>query len=258
MRDHHNEHEFTLKDSPWHLDTGFDTALRGYHRKQVRRYARRVETAMTEMATRQATAQERIRDLTAQVVKLQADLMARQREQAPEELPPTQRFGARLERMLVVAEQQAREIAEGAEQNRVEAHEDAEQARADAREEAEQTRAEARKEAETIRAGARKEADAIVADATTRADHIAREAHERAEAAILRSRRRVKALQDRYESMQSEIKTVLETVDHLATDSSNATPAANSPLSKPRKPRDDRQRHANKDSSSSTRTAKAG
>lgn len=263
MRDQTDEHEFTLTDSPWHLDTGFDSAVRGYQRSQVRRYTERVETAMTEMAARQTAAQQRISDLTAQVVRLQADLMARHREQAPTELPPARQLGARLERMLALAEEEAREMREAAERVRAEAdqaaaqtcadaHQEASRALAEAREEAEQTREQAHRDAHEIRTDARKDAEHTLAEAQRRAEALNRDADTRASEAIQRARRRVEALHERYDAMQHEIQSILETVDHLDTDSTNAAPSAGPPLAKPRRPRDDRKHHSDTSSRSAT------
>ncbi len=220
------EHDFTLSESPWHLDSGFDSALRGYHRKQVNSYVKEVQTAVTELVTRHAHAQQQIRDLTAQVVAVRAELLACEREHVADEQPAAQQLGSRLDRILIAAERQADDLTRQAEQTRTEA-----------REEAEHLRAEARENGEKIRGDAHSEAARILSDARSHAARIHAEADERSEQIITRAHKRAAALQARYEEMQQEIRTVLATVDQLAADSS----AAATPKPDPRRRRDDRQ-----------------
>ena len=124
-----DEHDFTLTDSPWHLDSGFDTALRGYQRRQVDNYVQEVQTAVTELVTRHAHAQQQIRDLTAQVVAVRAELLACEREHVADEQPTAQQLGSRLDRILVAAERQADELTRQAEHARAEARDEAEHVR---------------------------------------------------------------------------------------------------------------------------------
>ncbi len=223
-----DEHDFTLTDSPWHLDSGFDTALRGYQRRQVDNYVQEVQTAVTELVTRHAHAQQQIRDLTAQVVAVRAELLACEREHVADEQPTAQQLGSRLDRILVAAERQADELTR-----------QAEHARAEARDEAEHVRAEAHEDGGKIRGDAHAEAARILTDARGDAARIHADAADRSEKIIGRAHKRAAALQSRYDEMQQEIRTVLATVDQLAADSAGAATGATAP--DPRRRRDDRQ-----------------
>jgi len=158
-------HDVTLQDTDFRPEGGFDSVVHGYDRRQVNRYATRIERFLTEMAARYGRSLARERELGDQVAQLKADILAERREKAVEQLPPSRHMAGRMERMLSASEQLAGELNE-------QALADADAIRAQGQVDADALRAQAEQDAEQIRARARAEAEAIVADAQRRADPL--------------------------------------------------------------------------------------
>jgi cell division septum initiation protein DivIVA len=193
-----SDHEVALRDTGFRPDANFDTAVRGYDRDQVKRYADRVERILTELAVRHGRAQARERELMEQVAELRADLIARDRDAQVNQLAPAKYLGGRMEQLLAESERLSADVVE-------EAHAEAERIRAAAREDAQAARAAAAKDAQAIVADAERRAERIVADAEGESGRIIDAARARWE--------RTAAVRH---AVHDEILGILHSVDRLA------------------------------------------
>ncbi|GAA4203493.1 hypothetical protein GCM10022220_12670 [Actinocatenispora rupis] len=226
-----SDHEVALRDTGFRPEAAFDTAVRGYDRDQVRRYADRVERTLTELAVRQGRAQARERELMTQIAELRADMIAQDRDEQVNRLTPAQYLGGRMEQLLAESEQLSAGVLEDAhteaeriraaarddaEAARAAAHQDAEAARTAARNDAEATRTAARNDAESMRTAAAEDAKVAVADAQHRAGRIVDEARQEAARILGLARERYDKAAAVRHAVHEEIVEVLRTVSQLA------------------------------------------
>jgi cell division septum initiation protein DivIVA len=166
---------------------GFDIVLRGYDRRQVEDYIRRVELALSDADRNHREDFERITQLESDLLAARSQLAdAERRLEGRPEAPSA--VGERIASLLRLAEEEADEIVAQA-RERAATSTSERNAELDAREarisgaaaEAERTRLEAQQDAESLRAKAEEEAARLVRDAEREAEDLLRVAIEEAE-----------------------------------------------------------------------------
>ncbi|MCU1603423.1 MAG: hypothetical protein JWO22_4132, partial [Frankiales bacterium] len=191
-----DEHLLPLHDEE---DTGgFDTALRGYDKRQVEDYVERVEVALSDADRQHIEDGERMAALELELAALR-DRLADAEQRAAGLPEPSSRIAARAAEILRLAEEeadqivgQARERAETAVADRTveldrRAQElaatqaEADSARLDAQRDAEAVRSRAKEEATNLFHTARADAESRVANAKAEAESLVSAAHEEAE-----------------------------------------------------------------------------
>jgi len=149
----------TMNETP----PAFDIVLRGYERRQV-------DEHLATLVNERLTADRRASDLEKQVTRLRTEVEKGKNESTE---PTYAGLGARVEKILRLAEEEARDVAAEAkaagERERAQAAEDAKQTRALADEEAKRRVAEGEKNAERLLEQSRKQAQQIRTEATDEA-----------------------------------------------------------------------------------------
>lgn len=93
-----------------HHTTQFETAMRGYDRRQVDRFISEKDQAIARLEAELAETQRRLDDSTEHATQLQ-DALRQQRATAPSAAAPQEEgFGLRAEKLLRLAEQEAAEV----------------------------------------------------------------------------------------------------------------------------------------------------
>jgi cell division septum initiation protein DivIVA len=149
----------TMNETP----PAFDIVLRGYERRQV-------DEHLATLVNERLTAERRASDLEKQVTRLRTEAAANKSEATE---PTYAGLGARVEKILRLAEEEARDVAAEAkaagERERQKAAEDAKQIRALAEEDGKRKVAEGEKQAERLLEQSRKQATQIRTEATDEA-----------------------------------------------------------------------------------------
>src|SRR5690606_2556909 len=135
---------------------GFEVQMRGYERSQVEKHIRALESALTQVRSRN-------RDLDKQIVRLRQELAEKETSLREVEQPSYSGLGARIEHLLRLAEEQASELVGQADA-------EASEMRAEARVDAQELRAAAENDAAEMRANAKREADELIAEAKSEAE----------------------------------------------------------------------------------------
>jgi DivIVA domain-containing protein len=93
------------------VEAAFDVTLRGYDRHQVDAYVARTDRELHEVAERVGAAEHRVRQLTAELEAVRAELARTQRfVRGNDGTPSYAALGRRVEEILALAEQQADDI----------------------------------------------------------------------------------------------------------------------------------------------------
>src|SRR3954465_10508154 len=95
-------------------EPGFDTALRGYERRQVDRYVAQVEAEVAALAAERYEAYGQVHALDGQVHEVQRQMAALRRQTAADGTVTFRHLGPRVEQILGLAEEQAEVIRAGA------------------------------------------------------------------------------------------------------------------------------------------------
>src|SRR5918997_3065956 len=91
-------------------EPNFESALRGYDKRQVDRYVARAEGEIATLATEREQAYAQIQSLAAQVEQLQAEVVNVRRQAANVDKISFRHLGPRVEQILALAEEQAEAI----------------------------------------------------------------------------------------------------------------------------------------------------
>lgn len=172
-------------------DQGFDIVMRGYARDQVDEYLTRVDETV-----------ELLRD---RVVQLERRLRVLQRRLDESDQPSPGEAGARVARMLRLAEQEANDLV-------LQAREDAERARTSVEREVGQRRRNATIEAERIIEHAKETAEELVQLAAADAESLRAEADEHVERALVevtRQRAQLNREREALDARLAQIRAVL-------------------------------------------------
>jgi cell division septum initiation protein DivIVA len=149
----------TMNETP----PAFDIVLRGYERRQV-------DEHLATLVNERLTAERRAGDLEKQVTRMRSEAESNKNESSE---PTYAGLGARVEKILRLAEEEARDVAAEAkaagERERQKASEDAKQIRALAEEEGKRKVAEGQAQAERLLEQSRKQAQQIRTEATDEA-----------------------------------------------------------------------------------------
>ncbi|MGH3935779.1 MAG: hypothetical protein ACRDS1_12520 [Pseudonocardiaceae bacterium] len=151
-------------------DNVFDVVLRGYDKRQVDERQRIVDAELSAARYALRAAQERIASLENEV----------NRARCGGDLHLESSFGARVEKILILAEEQAREVRGQADQAAAALERESQRVRTQAQTEAEQTRKAVAQQADELLKTARRDADEVGKAARVEAAQLV--AHARAEA----------------------------------------------------------------------------
>src|SRR4051812_29126579 len=91
-------------------EPSFETALRGYERKQVERYVARAENEIAALAAEREQAYTQIQAMAAQIERLQQEITQARRQTDLGAEASFRHLGPRVEQILALAEEQAEAI----------------------------------------------------------------------------------------------------------------------------------------------------
>src|SRR3954471_11893555 len=91
-------------------EPSFETALRGYERKQVERYVTRAENEIAALAAEREQAYSQIQAMAAQIERLQHEASQARRQTSVGPGVSSRHLGPRVEQILALAEDQAEAI----------------------------------------------------------------------------------------------------------------------------------------------------
>jgi cell division septum initiation protein DivIVA len=91
-------------------EPSFETALRGYEKKQVERYVARAENEIAALATEREQAYSQIQAMAAQIERLQQEATQARRQPGLGKDVSFRHLGPRVEQILTLAEEQADDI----------------------------------------------------------------------------------------------------------------------------------------------------
>ncbi|HET6483686.1 MAG TPA: Laminin subunit beta-1, partial [Actinoplanes sp.] len=91
-------------------EPSFDTALRGYEKKQVERYVARAENEIAALAAEREQAYAQMQAMNAQIERLQQEIVHSRKLNAPGPEISFRHLGPRVERILALAEEQGEAI----------------------------------------------------------------------------------------------------------------------------------------------------
>src|SRR5262249_23681573 len=94
-------------------ESGFETALWGYEKKQVNKYIAQIEAELAAGGAEREEGYNQIRVLTQQIAQLQHEVLAARNFVAAGESVSFRHLGPRVEQILALAEEQAAAIRTG-------------------------------------------------------------------------------------------------------------------------------------------------